>query len=227
MPLPPYSLPNYTFPLEDTPLQPFPSLSDIRPSIPHSTTHTPSQSHTINPLNLSPYTSSQQQHPPPTNHQTPNPHSLIAPRLSHPPTVTSTQFPISSLSPDQFQQPIQILNSLNTSAITPSLPPPHTGPSHFVTPSLPPFSTHSHTPYTTNVPQSHLSQSDFNDRGMSLPISTNYTLAGLDNPNSYSDGFGKPHVVSGIDYSSVIKVEGSGSKRRSSSSGPPLNDQGM
>ena len=141
--LPPYPLPPYSNPLEDPSLQPFPSLP---PSLPHSSLTT-SQPH---PLDLSPFTSQQQQqqrHP--SNHQTPNPHSLIVPRLSHPPTVTSSQFPISSLSPDQFQQPIQMLNSLQTSNVTPSLP---AGPSPFATPSLlpsPPLTTPAASPNLT------------------------------------------------------------------------------
>ena len=226
--LPPYSLSSFTsFPVSDPPLSSLATL-DL-PSLPP-----PSSSYTssISSLDLPPFASSQPSEP---QHQTPTGHQFYAPRLSHPPTVTSTPFPISSLSANQFQQPIQMLNSLQPSVSLPPPLPPFSTPSH-PPPSHLPFSTSSHPPSshlpfsTPALPPSRFPPSNFcgANRGTPPSINTNYT--GLHSGTLVGDGMGKSPVVSTADYplASGMKFEdGIGGRRRTSSiSGPPLDDQG-
>ena len=215
--LPFYSPSTYTFRAEDPPLPSFPSI-DVTPALHHSSTSSGFTA-PINPLDLPLYTSPQQ---PPTNnprsHQT---HPFLTSRLSHPPPVTSSPYPISSLTPDQFQRPVQMLNSLHSSSF---LPPPSQ--SSFSSASLPPFST---IPPPHHGPQSSFSNID----GGPLAVSSNYTLSAPQSQSDLtSDGVGSSPVVSsnGGAFKSVVKVEpgvSGGRRRMSSSSGPPLDDQGQ
>ena len=216
--LPFYSPSTYTFRAEDPPLPSFPSI-DVTPALHHSSTSS-SFTASINPLDLPLYTSPQQ--PPSNNPRSHQTHPFLTSRLSHPPPVTSSPYPISSLTPDQFQRPVQMLNSLHSSSSF--LPPPSQ-------PSLPSFSSASLPPFST-IP--HGPQSNFsNIEGGPLAVSSNYSLsAPQSRPDLKNNGAGTPPVISSKDgaFKSVVKVEsgGNGGRRRmSSSSGPPLDDQGQ
>ena len=160
--LSPYTISPFNFPTDH--LQPSLSPFDIASALPHSTPSTfpPSQStfHPSSSLDLPVYNSPQhpQQTPTLPSHTFTPPLSQsfaaaplppTAPPLSHPPSTlpTSTSFVGSSLTPDRLQQPIQLLNSLQQSSISPTPPPPHHS-----TSALPPPH------YSTFPPSSHPSQ---------------------------------------------------------------------
>ncbi|CAI8036655.1 hypothetical protein GBAR_LOCUS20519 [Geodia barretti] len=211
---PSYPLSSYGFPLED-----LPSFPDVSTTLPHSSSTSFTPSHP--PTNLSPF-SALPPAAPTSHHQTHSSH--VVPRLSHPPSITSSPFPLSSqLSADHFQQPIQLLQSVSPSQFPPPSQPPFST-SHYPLPipSHALFSTPSHPPYPT--PQPHHQRSNFGGGrdvlGIPPPITTNYPMMGLNQ-------VGKPPVVTSVDYPRTpVKMEGGGGRKRSlSTTGPPLDDQ--